>query len=55
MAILTDELVARAMAVQSVEELLALAEENDIRLSREEAEDAYAQICASLGKSPTQV
>ena len=55
MAILTDELVARAMTVQSVEELLALAKENDIRLSREEAEDAYAQICASLGNSPTQV
>lgn len=50
MAILTDELVARAMAVKSVEELLALAEENDIHLSRAEAEDAYEQICASRGE-----
>ncbi len=50
MAILSDELVARALAVQSAEELLQLAHENDIDLTLEQAEDAFAQICASLGK-----
>ena len=50
MSILTDELVARAMAVNSAEELLALAKENDIDLTIEQAEDAYKQICEALGK-----
>ena len=50
MSILTDDLVARAMAVNSAEELLKLAEENDIALTKEQAEEAFAQICEALGK-----
>ncbi len=47
MAILSDELVARALQVQSAEELMQLAKDNDIDLSLEEAEDAFEQILAS--------
>ena len=50
MAISTDERVAQALAVKSAEELIALAKENDIRLSKEEAEDAFEQICISRGE-----
>ncbi len=50
MAILSDELVARALQVSSAEELMELAKENDIDLTQEQAEDAFAQICAALGK-----
>lgn len=55
MSILSDELVARALQVKSAEELLALAKENDIELTMEQAEDAFEQICASLGKRGDQV
>lgn len=47
MALLSDELVARALAVKSAEELLDLAEENDIFLTREEAENYFEMICQS--------
>lgn len=50
MALLSDELVAKALQVNSAEELMALAKENDIDLSREEAEQSFAMILASRGE-----
>ncbi len=47
MALLSDELVAKALAVQSAEELQALAKENDIDLSLEEAIASFEMILAN--------
>ncbi len=44
MSLLSDELVERALKVQSAEELLALAQENDIELSKADAEMYYEMI-----------
>ena len=40
----TYELITKAKAAKSVEELLTLAEENGVSLTREEAETAFAQL-----------
>ncbi len=47
MSLLSDELVARALAVKSAQELLDLAAENDILLSKEESERYFEMICQS--------
>lgn len=47
MSLLSDELVARALKVNSAAELLALARENDIDLSEEEAENSFQMILES--------
>ena len=44
MSLLSDELVEKAKRVQSAAELLSLAEENDIELSKEDAEMYYKMI-----------
>ena len=44
---LTPELIAKAKAAKSAEELLALAKENGIELTIEEAKTFFAQISAS--------
>ena len=48
MSLLTDELVQKALAVQSAEELLRLALENDYEMTIEEAEEYFAMIRASV-------
>ena len=48
MSLLTDELVRKALAVQSAEELLRLALENDYEMTIEEAEEYFAMIRASV-------
>lgn len=50
MSLLSDALVETAKAVQSAEELLALAEENDIDLSKEDAEMYYEMIKTGRGE-----
>ena len=50
MALLSDELVAKALKVNSAEELLALAKENHIDLSVEEAESSFEMIRQSRGE-----
>lgn len=47
MSLLTDELVAKAMAVTSAEELLKLALENDYTMTLEEAQEYFDMIQAS--------
>lgn len=47
MALLTDELVAKAKAVKSAEELLALALENDYTMTLDEAETYFEMLQAS--------
>jgi hypothetical protein len=47
MSLLSDELVAKALAVQSAEELFKLAAENDMPITMQEAEEYYGMICAS--------
>lgn len=49
-ALLTDELVARAKAVKSAAELLALAKKNDFLMSEEEAEVYFAMLQASANE-----
>ena len=44
---LTPELIAKAKTAKSAEELLALAKENGIELTIEEAKTFFAQISAS--------
>ena len=44
MSLLSDELVEKALKVQSAEELLALAQKNDIELSKEDANMYYEMI-----------
>ena len=50
MALLSDELVKRALEVQSAQELLELAWANGIELSKEEAEASFEMIKASRGE-----
>ena len=47
MSLLSDELVAKALAVQSAEELFKLAEENDMPITKEESEMYFAMIVTS--------
>ena len=44
---LTPELIAKAKAAKSAEELLALAKENDIELTEEEAKTYFEQLNAN--------
>ncbi len=47
MSLLSDELVAKALQVNSAEELMKLAKENDIELSQEDAEHSFKLILQS--------
>ena len=49
MSLLSDELVQKALQVQSAEALLALAKENGIELGKKEAEDSFRMIVESRG------
>ena len=44
---LTPELIAKAKAAKNTEELLALAKENGVELSEEEAKTYFAQLGAN--------
>jgi hypothetical protein len=47
MSLLSDDLVAKALQVNSAEELIKLAKENDIELSKEDAEHSFELILQS--------
>lgn len=44
MAVFNEELMKKARAAESVEELMALAKENDIELTRETAEEYFESL-----------
>lgn len=46
----TREMIEKAMAAKSVEELMALAKENGIELTAEQAEEYFAQLNPKLGE-----
>jgi hypothetical protein len=47
MSLLSDELVQKALQVNSAEELITLAKENDIELTKEDAERSFELILQS--------
>ena len=47
MSLLSDELVQKALQVNSAEELMQLAQENDIELTKEDAEKSFDLILQS--------
>ncbi|MBE5753536.1 MAG: DUF2624 family protein [Clostridiales bacterium] len=47
MSLLSDELVAKALQVNSAEELMTLAKENDIELTKDDAEKSFQLILQS--------
>ena len=51
MSLLSDELVAKALAVKSAEELFILAEENDMPISKEDSEMYFKMICESRNQA----
>ena len=50
MSLLTDELIAKAFATNSAEELLQLAIENDYSMTIEEAEEYFEMLQISKKK-----
>ena len=48
MALISDETVERAKAAKTVEEFLAVAEDVDVEMSREEAEMYFAMLHPEL-------
>ena len=52
---LTPELIAKAKAAKSTEELLALAKENNIELSEEEAKTCFEQLHANVAISDDEL
>lgn len=47
MSLLSDELVQKALQVNSAEELMQLAQENDIELTKKDAEKSFDLILQS--------
>jgi hypothetical protein len=52
---LTPELIAKAKAAKSAEELLVLAKENNIELSEEEAKTCFEQLHANVEVSDDEL
>jgi hypothetical protein len=46
----SEEILAKANKMKSVEELLSLAKENDIPLTREQAQEYYTQLTPKSGE-----